>query len=139
MTAFQAKFENQVAGDNKFKIENMSPKTFQLLLRFMYTGQLREDKKPKVTYIKGQLQGVEVVSWESLFRAAHEFKLGELCKLARDNILADLSPEKTIPFLFRTAFHFEMLRDPVVEYVATRCGEQITSEGCQQEYLGRTI
>ncbi|KAF9326818.1 hypothetical protein BG006_009804 [Podila minutissima] len=72
---------------------------------------------------------------EILFKAADEYNLGELCKLAGDNILAKLSHEKVIPFLFRTAHQFEMLRDPVVEYVATRCGAYISSESCQQEYL----
>ncbi|KAG0342235.1 hypothetical protein BG000_006154 [Podila horticola] len=114
---FKTKFESQSADDNKIKVENVPPKTFRLLLRFMYTGQLRDDKKPKVTYSEDILQGIEVVTWEGLFKAANEYNLDELCKLARDNILADLSPEKTIPFLFRTAYLYEMLYDPVIDHV----------------------
>ncbi|KAF9315149.1 hypothetical protein BG003_003430 [Podila horticola] len=132
---FKTKFESEGAADNKIKVENVSPKTFRLLLRFMYTGQLRDDKKPKVTYSEDILQGIEVVTWEGLFKAANEYNLDELCKLARDNILSDLSPEKTIPFLFHTAYLYEMLYDPVIECIATRCGTHVISDGWLQEHL----
>lgn len=72
-------------------------------------------------------------SWEEVFLAANHYEVDELRQLSLTTILSKLTPEGTIPFLFRTAYLHKDLR-PVIKYVAIICGAEISEISVQQVY-----
>ncbi|KAF8926628.1 hypothetical protein BGZ52_005374 [Haplosporangium bisporale] len=67
-------------------------------------------------------------TWEGLYLAAHQFRIDDLRKQALDMILGDLADSDVIPFLFRLAYLFEELRDPVIKHITRKCHNEIVKE-----------
>ncbi|KAF9326816.1 hypothetical protein BG006_009802 [Podila minutissima] len=61
--------------------------------------------------------------------------LEELTDIARASILSKLKPKQFVPFLFRTAYLFTDLREPVIKFVAQSCGEILTSKDTRATYF----
>ncbi|KAG0342240.1 hypothetical protein BG000_006159 [Podila horticola] len=114
-------------------ISNVEWAAFRVLIRFLYTGRLPLHLEPKLVFADSPPEGRET-SWEELFLAADRCEIDELRQLALTTILTKLTLEGTIPFLFRTAYLHEDLRAPVVKFVATTCGTEISKKSVQKEY-----
>lgn len=133
-TMFESEFAEGGDGDKMIRIKDTSPKAFQMLLRFMYTCKLPDDDKPTKVYVDVFNKHTDI-SWETLYLAAHRYDIQELCQIARDSILANLNLTGTVPFLFRSAYLFEDLREPVIKYVAASCGSIIASKSAREMYM----
>ncbi|KAG0355359.1 hypothetical protein BG005_005730 [Podila minutissima] len=132
-TMFESGFAEGGVGSKNIRIRDTSPRAFQLLLCFMYTGKIPEDIKPTIVFMD-PLNTQEEVSWESLYLVAHRYDIQDLCQVSRNNIVANLDTQGTVPFLFRSAHLFEDLREPVINYVANTCGPQIASREIRNKY-----
>ncbi|KAF9301598.1 hypothetical protein BGZ74_006509 [Mortierella antarctica] len=131
---FEGGFSEGGTGKKTIRIKDASPKAFHLLLRFMYTGKLPEDAKPTTTYMD-PLNRYQDASWESVYLLAHRYDIQELTDIARASILSKLKPKQFVPFLFRTAYLFTDLREPVVKFVAQSCGEILASKDTRATYF----
>ncbi|KAG0080942.1 hypothetical protein BGZ92_000409 [Podila epicladia] len=117
----------------RLHINDMKQAVFRVLIRFLYTGRLPPDIEPKILFADGTTKEEEA-SWEDLFLAADHCEIDELRQAALTTIVSKLTPEGAIPFLFRTAYSHKDLRGPVVKYVATTCGAEISKKSVQKEY-----
>lgn len=135
---FKAMFESDFAeggtGNKTIRIKDASPKAFHMLLRFMYTGKLPDDAQPTTVYM-GPLKKDTDASWESVYLLAHRYDIQELVDFTRENILSNLDPEESVPFLFRTAYLFVDLREPVIKYAAQSCRSTFGSKSARAKYL----
>lgn len=131
---FEGGFVESGAGNKEVRIKDASPKAFLQLLRFMYTGRLPEDSKPKTTYMD-PLNKYTDASWESLYLLADRYKVEELIVIARAKILSKFSSEEIVPFLFRTAYLFADLREPVIKYMVESCGSIVASKSTRLDYM----
>lgn len=134
---FKAMFEGGFAeggpGEQRINIQDTKMKTFELLLRFMYTGQLPDHLDPTITY-SDELEEIEDASMEDLFLAADRYDVQELRDLTLEPLLDSLDADNAIPFLFRTAYKFSELRKPVVQFVAKSCGSTIAKKNIRSTY-----
>ncbi|KFH72914.1 hypothetical protein MVEG_00139 [Podila verticillata NRRL 6337] len=121
-------------GNKTIRIKDASPKAFHMLLRFMYTGKLPDDAQPTSVYID-PLNKYTDASWESLYLLAHRYDIQELVDITRENILSNLDPKESVPFLFRTAYLFADLREPVIKYAAESCRSTFASKSARAKYL----
>lgn len=133
-TMFESGFAEGGSGHKTVRIKDISPKAFQLLLRFMYTGTIAEDTKPTLVYMD-PFNTQKDVSWESLYLVAHRYDIEDLCRIARDNIVANLNSLGTVQFLFRSAYLYEDLREPVIKHVAASCGSILASKSAREIYM----
>ncbi|KAF9326817.1 hypothetical protein BG006_009803 [Podila minutissima] len=131
---FESGFMESGAGNKEVRIKDASPNAFLQLLRFMYTGRLPEDSKPKTTYMD-PLNKYTDASWESLYLLADRYKVEELIVIARAKILSKFSSEEIVPFLFRTAYLFADLREPVIKYMVESCGSIVASKSTRLDYM----
>ncbi|KAG0084851.1 hypothetical protein BGZ93_010112 [Podila epicladia] len=134
---FKAMFEGGFAesgpGEQRIMIQDTKMKTFELLLRFMYTGQLPDHLDPTIMYSDG-LEEIEDVSMEDLFLAADRYDIQELRDQTLEPLLDSLDNDNAIPFLFRTAYKFSELRKPVIQFVAKSCGSSIGKKNIRTTY-----
>ncbi|KAG0337763.1 hypothetical protein BG000_004990 [Podila horticola] len=128
---FEGGFTESGPGEQQIKIQDTKMKIFELLLRFMYTGQLPEHLKSSTIYADEE---TEDSSMEDLFLAADRYDVQELREQALESLLDSLDAENAIPFLFRTAYKFPELRKPVVEFVAKSCGTAIPRKNIRNMY-----
>lgn len=131
---FEGGFVEGGAGNKEVRIKDASPKAFLQLLRFMYTGRLPDDVKPRTVYMD-PLNRCTDASWESLYLLADRYKVEELIVIARAKILSKFNSEETVPFLFRTAYLFTDLREPVIKYMVDSCGSIIASKSTRLDYV----
>lgn len=133
---FKAMFEGGYAesgpGKKRILIKDVNVQTFQLLLRFMYTGTMPLDAQPKNVYKSFMTK--QDVSWEQVFVAAHRYNISELCQWAQEKILAGLASFMTVDFLFRTGYLYDELRGPVIKYIAKNCGIQVATKATRERY-----
>jgi len=130
---FNSEFIEGGAGEKDIRIKDVKPKVFQLLLRFMYTGNISHMYQPLVIFTDA-LTDLKEASWEDTFLAAHHYELEDLCKLAQKEILGRLTPQTAIPFLFRTGYLFESLREPCIKYVASTSAKKAASKDFRNTY-----
>ncbi|KFH72915.1 hypothetical protein MVEG_00140 [Podila verticillata NRRL 6337] len=131
---FDSGFAEGGTGNKTIRIKDASPKAFHMLLRFMCTGKLPDNAKPKAVFMDPLNKHTDA-RWESLYLLAHRYDIQELVDSTRENILSKLDPEGTVPFLFRTAYIFADLREPVVKYAAKSCGSTLASKSTRAKYL----
>ncbi|KAG0034399.1 hypothetical protein BGZ81_004880 [Podila clonocystis] len=122
------------SGEMRLYISGVEWPAFEVLIRFLYTGRIPLRLEPKLVFANDHHEGDRDASWEEVFLAADHCEIDELRELALAAILSKLTPEGTIPFLFRTAYLHKDLRAPVVKYVATTCGAEISKKSVQKEY-----
>ncbi|KAF9395903.1 hypothetical protein CPC16_006186 [Podila verticillata] len=120
-------------GKTRIYIRDVDWIAFRVLIRFLYTGRLPPSLEPTIIFADGDTKDGET-SWEDLFLVADHCEVDELRQIALTTILSKLTLEGAIPFLFRVAHLHEDLRTPVVKYVATTCGAEISKKSVQQEY-----
>ncbi|KAG0337764.1 hypothetical protein BG000_004991 [Podila horticola] len=134
---FKAMFEGGFAesrpGEQQINIQDTKLRTFNLLLRFLYTGQLSEIQEPSILY-SDELVDNEDASMEDLFLAADRYDCQELRDQTAEQLLSQLDAENAIPFLFRTAYKFPELRKGVIQFVAKSCGPAVSKRGILDTY-----
>ncbi|KAF9280805.1 hypothetical protein BGZ74_002520 [Mortierella antarctica] len=69
-----------------------------------------------------------------LHLAAHRYRIDDLRKQALDEILGHLDKSDTIDFLFRSAYLLEVLRSPVIKFIAKECPACITHKDTRDKY-----
>ncbi|KAF9380150.1 hypothetical protein CPB97_008532 [Podila verticillata] len=120
-------------GKTRIYVRDVDWAAFRVLIRFLYTGRLPPSLEPTIVFADGSTKDGET-SWEDLFSIADHCEVDELRQISLTTILSKLTPEGAIPFLFRMAHLHKDLRTPVVKYVATTCGAEISKKSVQQEY-----
>ncbi|KAF9387580.1 hypothetical protein CPB97_002361 [Podila verticillata] len=99
----------------------------------MYTGDISRAVQPSATFADA-LTNPQEASWEDVFLAADRYELEELCTLIEKIIPAKLTPQAAIPFLFRTGYLFDTLREPCIKYVASTSANQVASKSFRDAY-----
>ncbi|KAF9325533.1 hypothetical protein BG006_010984 [Podila minutissima] len=130
---FSSDFMEGGAGEKEIQVKDVKPQVFQLLLRFMYTGTIPQEKHPSTTFAD-TLTDPQEVCWEDLFLAAHRYELDELCEFAQNNMLENLTPEAAIPFLFRTGYLFDSLRAPSIKFIASTSASHVANNAFRVEF-----
>ncbi|KAG0028182.1 hypothetical protein BGZ81_004963 [Podila clonocystis] len=134
---FKAMFEGGFAegepGVQRINILDTKLRTFKLLLRFLYTGQLPVHLGPTIMY-SDELEDIEDASMEDLFLAADRYDIQALQDLTLEPLLESLDADNAIPFLFRTAYKFPELRKPVMQFVAKSCGMASPRKNIRNKY-----
>ncbi|KAF9326814.1 hypothetical protein BG006_009800 [Podila minutissima] len=130
---FKSGFSEGGPGEKRIQVKETKAATFKLLLRYLYTESLPQGAQPKTAYTD-VLMSAEEVSWEDLYLVADRYEIDGLRQSALGHLLPGSSSESVISFLFRTAYLFKELREPVVKYVARTCGAEISKKAVQQEY-----
>ncbi|KAG0017111.1 hypothetical protein BGZ81_010910 [Podila clonocystis] len=95
----------------RIQIKDVEPKTFQVLVLFMYTGYIPQDEQP-ANVSDGES------SWKAVFLSAHLYELEELCQMAQRHIVAMITPDEDIPLLFLSEYIHHELRAALVKYIA---------------------
>ncbi|KAG0343212.1 hypothetical protein BG005_002540 [Podila minutissima] len=130
---FSSDFMEGGAGEKEIQVKDVKPQGFQLLLRFMYTGIIPQEKHPSTTFAD-TLRDPQEACWEDVFLAAHRYELDELCELAQKNLLEKLTPKAAIPFLFRTGYLFDSLRAPSIKFIASTSASHVASNAFRGTY-----
>ncbi|KAF9298558.1 hypothetical protein BGZ74_009335 [Mortierella antarctica] len=125
------------AGEKEIQVKDVKPQVFQLLLRFMYTGIIPQEKHPSTTFAD-TLRDPQEACWEDVFLAAHRYELDELCELAQKNLLEKLTPKAAIPFLFRTGYLFDSLRAPSIKFIASTSASHVASNAFRGIHIRTT-
>ncbi|KAF9324984.1 hypothetical protein BG006_011503 [Podila minutissima] len=114
-TMFKSTFKEGGSGSKKtIRVKYIKPKTFQLMLQFMYMGSLHSTD---ATLYDDNTTTDDQASWEGLYIAADRYRIDDLRKLALANIEAQLDSTAAIDFLFRSAYLYPELREPVIRYI----------------------
>ncbi|KAF9200026.1 hypothetical protein BGZ59_003565 [Podila verticillata] len=121
-----ASVATRVVLESQIQIKNTNAETFRITLRFMYLGEL--ESIPSEMLESDDPTKAKQPTWEGLYLAAHQFRIDDLRKQALDMILGDLVDSDVIPFLFRLAYLFEELRDPVIKHITRKCHNEIVKE-----------
>ncbi|KAG0075305.1 hypothetical protein BGZ93_010110 [Podila epicladia] len=133
-TMFESGFAESEPGEKEIRIKDTKISTFDLLLRFMYTGVLPKRLKPEILYADA-LQDNRDTSIEDLFLASDRYDVQELRQQTLETLLEGLHVDSAVSFLFRTAYLFEgELREPVVQFVAKSCGPEMSKKKIYGEY-----
>ncbi|KAF9329652.1 hypothetical protein BG006_007296, partial [Podila minutissima] len=133
-TMFESGFAESGPGEKQIRIKDTKITTFDLLLRFMYTGVLPSHLKPAIVYADA-LQDNRDASIEDLFLATDRYDVQELRQQTLETLLEGLHADSAVPFLFRTAYLFEgELREPVIQFVAKSCGPEMSKKKIYGEY-----
>lgn len=133
-TMFESGFAESGPGEKQIRIKDTKITTFDLLLRFMYTGVLPNHHKPAIVYADA-LQDNRDASIEDLFLATDRYDIQELRQQTLETLLEELHADSAVPFLFRTAYLFEgELREPVIQFVAKSCGPEMSKKKIYGEY-----
>ncbi|KAG0352924.1 hypothetical protein BG005_007709 [Podila minutissima] len=115
-TMFEGGFEEGGSGSKKtIRVKGVKPKTFQPMLQFMYMGTLHSNV---ATLYDDSTTTDDQASWEGLYIAADRYRIDDLRKLALTTIEAKLDSTEAIDFLFRSAYLYTELREPVIRYIA---------------------
>ncbi|KAG0025141.1 hypothetical protein BGZ82_010198 [Podila clonocystis] len=130
---FEGGFAESEPGMQQINILDTKLRTFKLLLRFLYTGQLPDHLRPTIMY-SDELEDIEDVSMEDLFLAADRYDVQALQDLTLEPLLESLDADNAIPFLFRTAHKFPELRKPVMQFVAKSCGMANPKKNIRNKY-----
>lgn len=130
---FEGGFAESQPGEQQIRIQDTKLRTFKLLLRFLYTGQLGKIHEPAVPF-SDELEDIEDASLEDLFLAADRYNCQKLRDQMIKQILNKLTAKNAIPFLFRTACKFPELRKGVIKFVAKSCGPVISKRGIRDTY-----
>ncbi|KAF9387583.1 hypothetical protein CPB97_002364 [Podila verticillata] len=134
-TMFESEFSDGGEGPKQIRIKDTKAATFKRAIQFMYMGVLAKDDQPTTVFIDA-LENEEDVSWEDVYVVAHRYDLEGLCQLAKESIISGLTTENAVPFLFRSAYLYDELRESVVKYAATSCASTIASKDFRSKYLG---
>ncbi|KAG0333096.1 hypothetical protein BG000_009484 [Podila horticola] len=113
---FESGFKEGGSGAKKpIRINGVKPKTFQMIIQFMYMGTLPPTSA--TLYEDGDISA-DKASWEGLYIAADLYRIDDLRKLALTTIEAKLDSAAAVEFLFRSAYLYAEMREPVVRCIA---------------------
>lgn len=96
-TLFDSDFVDGCTGTKKIIDQGLKPKTFHLMIKFMYVGILRREI---TTLYEDE---TENASWEELYIAADRYRIYDLRMLALATIEKNVDSAASIDFLFRKA------------------------------------
>ncbi|KAG0345994.1 hypothetical protein BG005_000986 [Podila minutissima] len=117
-----------VTGRNEVWIKDVNETTFEAMLYYMYVGTLPLKDINMLKKDDSDSFSGRCTSWESLYIAAHQYRIDHLRRLACKVILDGLDKSDAIPFIFRTAYRFEELRRPVVKLIAEKCPAEMAEK-----------
>lgn len=137
---FWSKIEDQRVmkcgkGKKEVWIKDVNEDTFKLMLFFMYTGILDQTDAALL-----EQDGSDVAlcdrppTWESLYMAAHQYRIDDLRRLACTIILDNMTWLKAVAFLFRTGYRFQELREPMIKFVVEHCCAVISKKEIRNRY-----
>lgn len=116
--SFQTMFESEIVegstGTKPIQVKGIKPITFQSMIHFMYMGTLS-------------------LSRSALFRshAADRFRIVKLRKLALSVIFKYMGTTATIDFLFRAAYLYKELKEPVIKCISRTYHSDIAKKRVQ--------
>ncbi|KAF9196884.1 hypothetical protein BGZ50_005959 [Haplosporangium sp. Z 11] len=132
-TMFSSSFAEGGPGTKRITIKDTDVYCFRLLIEFLYLGQLRPSTTPKE--LSEEQATDHRPTWEDVYIIADRYNVPELRRLAGSRIVAGLNGTWVVPFLFRTAYLFDELRQPVIKYVVKNKMTQVASKKTQEEYF----
>ncbi|KAG0257346.1 hypothetical protein BG011_004020 [Mortierella polycephala] len=132
-TMFSSSFAEGGPGIKRITIKDTDVFCFRLLIEFLYLGQLRPFTTPKE--LSEEQATDHRPTWEDVYIIADRYNIPELRRLAGSRIVAGLNGTWAVPFLFRTAYLFDELRQPVIKYVVKNKMTQVASKKTQEEYF----
>lgn len=124
---FESGFSQGGSGGKRIHAHDTKAATFKLLLWYLYTENHPHGAQSSNVYINA-LQSADEVSWEELYLAADRYEFDGLRQYALRHLFTGASSEGVIPYLFRTAYLFEELRQPMVKYGTVTCGAEISKK-----------
>lgn len=134
---FKAMFEGEFAesgpGVPRIVVKDVTVEPFICMLRFMYVGRLLRSIG-KLALCADEVKSEKDTSLEDVFLVGHRYDVQELCSQVASLILSRLEAVNCIPFLFRTAYKFHELCEPVMKFVAKTCGSQIAKRSIRDSY-----
>ncbi|KAG0279906.1 hypothetical protein BGZ96_001773 [Linnemannia gamsii] len=133
-TMFSSSFAEGGPGVKRIKIKHSDIHCFRLLIQFLYLGRLRTWNAPTVltqdcATLKHQ------PSWEDVYMIADRYSIVELKDMAGTRIIQGLSSEWAVPFLFRTGYLFEEMRQALIKYVVKNNMDEISHKKTQETYF----
>ncbi|KAF9379766.1 hypothetical protein CPB97_008766 [Podila verticillata] len=126
---FESEFEEGCSGAKTIRVKGVRLRTFQIMIQFMYMGTLKSDI---ATLYEDNAAGQ--ASWEGLYIAADRYRIDDLRKLALTTIERKLDSIAAIDFLFRSAYLYPELRDPVIKYIAKEHHAEISKREVREAH-----
>lgn len=130
---FEGGFAEGAPGVTRVVIKDAKVGPFICMLRFMYFGRLSWGIG-KLAVCADEIKNEKETSLEDLFLVGHRYDVQELCSQVALLIFSKLEAANCIPFLFRTAYKFHELREPVIKIIAKTCGSQIAKRSIRDSY-----
>ncbi|KAF9899715.1 hypothetical protein EC991_008422 [Linnemannia zychae] len=134
-TMFSGPFAEGGPGVKRIKIKDSDVQCFRLLIQFLYLGRLRPWNAPTVltqdrlTLLRNQ------PSWEDVYIIADRYNIPELKVMAGTRIIQGLSSEWAVPFLFRTGYLFEEMRQALVKFVVKNNMGEVSQKETQAMFF----
>lgn len=126
---FESRFKEGGLDAKTIRVKGVKPQTFQAMIQFMYMGTPKSDIATLY-----EDNAVDQVSWEGLYIAADRYRIDDLRKLALATIKSKLGSTAAIDFLFRSAYLYSELRDPVIKYIAKEHHAEISKREIREAH-----
>ncbi|KAF9100419.1 hypothetical protein BGX29_006611 [Mortierella sp. GBA35] len=133
-TMFSSSFAEGGPGIKRIKIKDSDIHCFQLLIQFLYLGRLRSWNAPTVLTQDSMTQRHQP-SWEDVYLIADRYNIPDLKDMAGTRIVHGLCSEWAVPFLFRTGYLFEDMRQALVKFVVKNNMDEISHKKTQEAYF----
>ncbi|KAG0333095.1 hypothetical protein BG000_009483 [Podila horticola] len=121
-TLFDSDFVEGCTGTKKISVQGVKPKTFRLMIKFMYVGVLR---RAVATLYEDETDNA---SWEGFYIAADRYRIYDLRMLALTTIEKNLDSDASIDFLFRKGYLYKELREMLVKNIAKKYHAEIAKK-----------
>lgn len=112
---FESEFVEGGTGTKTIQIKDIKLTTFQFMIHFMYMETLASSC---TALFKSHDPMETKSSWEEIYVAADRYRIDNLRKLALSVIIKYMGTMATIGFLFRMAYLYKELKEPVIKYIA---------------------
>ncbi|KAF9120664.1 hypothetical protein BGW39_011196 [Mortierella sp. 14UC] len=134
-TMFSSSFAEGGPGVKRIKIKDSDIHCFRLLIQFLYLGRLRPWNAPTVLTQDCLTPSRNQPSWEDVYLIADRYNIPELKVMAGTRIIQGLSSEWAVPFLFRTGYLFEEMRQALIKYVVKNNMDEISHKRTQEMFF----
>lgn len=122
----------RVVQEKQIQVQDTKETAFLFLLKFMYVKRLPQDIDTMPVCVDETKD--EEASLEDLFHVSHRYDVLPLYKQVTSLIIQKLDASNCIAFLFRSAYMFSELREPVIKIVAKICGDQFAKRSIRDQY-----
>ncbi|KAF9925372.1 hypothetical protein FBU30_004811 [Linnemannia zychae] len=132
-TMFSSSFAEGGPGVKRIRIRDSDIDCFRLLIQFLYLGRIRLWNTPSVLTQDCVSLGIQP-SWEDVYLIADRYNIPKLKSMASNKITQGLNKEWVVPFLFRTGYLFEDMRQALIKFIVKNCMSEISQKGIQEAY-----